>query len=175
MGFVRVLPSPMVSEARLIISSSPDINRYFHGPPFDLHEESFSTLNPTGYYSNWPAYISAFLTSYVHVIQVHPNVAFLRHLLEPLQKLVDMLQAPDEHAKSWIMRLRQNKDLRGRLWHRDLHLGNFLVDEQGSIRSILDWEFAGIGVSSTGLSDDDTRDSDDLCFVSPLVRRDRTR
>ncbi|KAJ6571949.1 hypothetical protein B0H19DRAFT_672731 [Mycena capillaripes] len=47
----------------------PDITRYFHAPPYNLPSETFATLNPTGYYVSWPAYICAFLKTYAHIIE----------------------------------------------------------------------------------------------------------
>lgn len=122
----------------------PDIKRYFHDPPFNLVSEKASTVNPAASYPTWVAYISAFLKSYHHVISIHPSVAFLRHLLEPLQHLIDKL---DTGEVQWVRALQQETGLRARLWHRDLHFGNILADHDGLIHGVIDWEFAGTGVS----------------------------
>ncbi|KAJ7484540.1 kinase-like domain-containing protein [Mycena latifolia] len=122
----------------------PDIKRYFHGEPYNLTDETFATLNPTEFYTSWPAYISAFLKTYHHIISIHPAVDFLRDLLEPLQHVITTLDAT---KAPWVQRLRDSPDLRGRLFHRDFHFGNILADHDGTIKAIIDWEFAGIGPS----------------------------
>lgn len=128
-----------------MICFRPDILRYYHAAPYNLTRESFATLNPCGWYPSWVAYISAFLKCYYHVILVHPSVSFLSCLLGPLQRLIEKL---DNREIDWVRRLRDEKGLQGRLWHRDLHFGNLLADEEGNIRAIIDWEFSGVGVSS---------------------------
>lgn len=157
----QVLPGPFLEETMwqlfvylwnsrftclLPSSPSPDIARYFTSPPYLLTSETFTTLNPTGPYETWPAYISAFLQTYHHIISIHPSVSFLSHLLLPLQRLICKLDADDDSVEPWIMRLRCEKGLQGRLWHRDLHFGNILADDKGVITGIIDWEFSGIGV-----------------------------
>lgn len=123
----------------------PDIKRYFHDEPHNLTSETFETLNPTGSYTSWVQYISAFLQSYLHVMSIHPNLSHLHHLQDPLQKLIDKLEEKSS-PETWIEELRHEAGLKGRLWHRDLHLGNFLGDTEGKIHGIIDWEFAGVGV-----------------------------
>ncbi|KAJ7717305.1 kinase-like domain-containing protein [Mycena maculata] len=123
----------------------PDIKRYFHAEPYNLINETFDTINPTeSGYASWPAYISAFVKKYHHVISIHPAVDFLRDLLEPLQRLILIL---DANEAPWVQRLRDEPALRGRLFHRDFHFGNILADHDGTIKAIIDWEFAGIGAS----------------------------
>ncbi|KAJ7221771.1 kinase-like domain-containing protein [Mycena rebaudengoi] len=125
----------------------PDITRYFHADPYNLTAETFSTLNPTGSYSTWVAYISAFLKTYHHIISIHPSVSFLLDLLDPLQSLIAKLDASQGSQDAWVKRLVDEPGLRGRLFHRDFHFGNMLADEDGNIKAIIDWEFAGIGAS----------------------------
>ncbi|KAJ6590412.1 kinase-like domain-containing protein [Mycena vulgaris] len=122
----------------------PDIKRYFHAEPYNLTNETFATLNPTEFYSSWPSYISAFLKTYHHIISIHPAVNFLQDLLEPLQRLITALDSADA---PWVRHLRDTPTLRGRLFHRDFHFGNILADHDGTIKAIIDWEFAGIGPS----------------------------
>lgn len=93
-------------------------------------------------------YISAFLQSYIHVIRIHPNVSHLLHLQDPLQKLVNKLEGRLS-SETWVEELKREPGLKGRLWHRDLHLGNFLGDAEGQIQGIIDWEFAGVGVCAS--------------------------
>ncbi|KAJ7154791.1 kinase-like domain-containing protein [Mycena filopes] len=132
---------PVIEETMWTI---PDIHRYFNAEPYNLTNETFATLNPTAFYTTWPAYISAFLKTYHHVVSIHPGVDFLKDILEPLQHLIDLLDA----AKApWVKRLSDSSALRSRLFHRDFHFGNILADENGIIKGIIDWEFAGIGVS----------------------------
>lgn len=125
------------------------MKRYFHDPPFNLVSETVSTLNPASSYPTWIAYISAFLKSYHHVISIHPSVGFLRHLLDPLQRLIEKL---DTGEVDWVRNLQQEKGLRARLWHRDLHFGNILADPDGVIHGVIDWEFAGTGPSCASRS-----------------------
>ncbi|KAJ7201633.1 phosphotransferase enzyme family-domain-containing protein [Mycena pura] len=120
----------------------PDIQRYFHAEPHRLTDETFETLNPTDFYASWTAYISAFLKTYHHVISIHPAVEFLKDVLEPLQQLITALDAAEA---PWVRRLRDTPALRGRLFHGDFHFGNILADDDGTIKAVIDWEFAGIG------------------------------
>ncbi|KAK0491638.1 kinase-like domain-containing protein [Armillaria novae-zelandiae] len=141
-GRKEVVPGPVLEET---LWQLPDILRYFHAAPYNLTRECFATLNPCGWYPSWVAYISAFLKCYYRVISVHPSVSFLLYLLDPLQRLIEKL---DSREIDWVRRLRDEKGLQGRLWHRDLHFGNLLADEEGNIHAIIDWEFSGVGVSS---------------------------
>ncbi|KAJ7512586.1 kinase-like domain-containing protein [Mycena galericulata] len=135
-------PGPVIEETMWQL---PDIQRYFHADPYNLTDETFASINPTEPgYTSWPAYVSAFLKKYHHVISIHPAVDFLRDLLEPLQGLITTLDAAEA---PWVRRLRDEPALRGRLFHRDVHFGNILADRDGTIKAIIDWEFAGIGAS----------------------------
>jgi hypothetical protein len=127
----------------------PDVKRYFHASPWNLSEESVSSLNPSSPsgYRDYPAYVAAFLRTYSHVIRIHPRVSFLTHVLPALDKAIAKLEATDEHVEPWVTRLRTEDTLKGYLWHRDIHFGNILVDpENGEWKAVLDWEFAGVGV-----------------------------
>lgn len=46
----------------------------------------------------------------------------------------------------WVVRLRNEEGLIPHLWHCDLHLGNLLGDEDGTVHGVIDWEFAAFGV-----------------------------
>ncbi|KAJ7054472.1 kinase-like domain-containing protein [Mycena amicta] len=120
----------------------PDIHRYFHAPPYNLTSETFASLNPTAFYTSWPDYISAFLKCYHHLISLHPSLEFLQIFLKPLQGLINTLDSADA---PWVRRLRDSVELRPRLSHRDFHFANVLVDVDGTIKGIIDWEFAGTG------------------------------
>ncbi|KAK7059596.1 APH domain-containing protein [Favolaschia claudopus] len=124
----------------------PDIERYFHAPPYNLSSETFSTLNPITNFGSWPDYICGFLTKYTHIITIHPSVTWLRELLPALQQVTSILGSSSS-APKWVERLRKAPELRGRLFHRDFHFGNILADEKGNIKAVIDWEFAGIGPS----------------------------
>ncbi|KAF7323673.1 APH domain-containing protein [Mycena kentingensis (nom. inval.)] len=134
-------PGPVLEET---MWQTPDIIRYFHSTPYNLISESFESLNPTRSYPSWPAYISAFLKTYHHIISIHPSVAFLHPLLLPLQRLIDAL---DTESLPWIARLRTSPSLYPRLFHKDFHFGNILLSADGTIKGIIDWEFAGLGPS----------------------------
>ncbi|KAF8217831.1 kinase-like domain-containing protein [Mycena galopus ATCC 62051] len=132
---------PVIEETMWTI---PDIIRYFHAPPYNLTSETFSSLNPTSSYASWPAYICAFLRTYAHIVAIHPSVDWLQDLLHPLQRVIAIIDAAEV---PWVQRLRGAPELRGRLFHRDFHFGNILADDQGNIKAVIDWEFAGIGPS----------------------------
>ncbi|KAJ6571950.1 kinase-like domain-containing protein [Mycena capillaripes] len=136
-------PGPVIEETMWTL---PDIARYFHAPPYNLTSETFATLNPTSFYASWPSYICAFLQTYAHIIAIHPAVDWLRDLLPSLQRLISVLGAAEE---AWVQRLRDTPELRGRLFHRDFHFGNILADGEGTVKAVIDWEFAGIGPSFT--------------------------
>jgi hypothetical protein len=126
-----------------------DIGRFVHATPYDLTAETAQTLNPSAPhgYANFPAYVAAFLKSYAHLISIHPSAAFLAHLVPALGAAVEKLEAAGSTAEDWVLSLREEPGLRGYLWHRDLHFGNIMVDPAtGTFKSILDWEFAGVGV-----------------------------
>jgi aminoglycoside phosphotransferase (APT) family kinase protein len=59
---------------------------------------------------------------------------------------MDKLNDETDGSVEWVRRLRDEYGLKGRLWHRDMHFGNILADEEGEIKGIIDWEFAGVGV-----------------------------
>jgi thiamine kinase-like enzyme len=124
-----------------------DIDRYFLSHPYSLSPSLvLSSINPIGPFPTWVSYISAFLKSYAFVISIHPNLMHLRHFLEPLQLLMNLLSDETDSGVEWVQRLRDECGLKGRLWHRDMHFGNILADEEGEVRGIIDWEFAGVGV-----------------------------
>ncbi|KAL8291319.1 hypothetical protein RQP46_002297 [Phenoliferia psychrophenolica] len=131
----------------IAMESSPDIERYFNATPYNLHAESHATLNPTGPFSDWTAYISAFLKSYAHIIDIHPSVTHLRPLLPPLNLLIADLDAPLDTSMAWIQKLRQSPSLLPHLWHCDLHLANLLGNANGDILGVIDWEFAAFRAS----------------------------
>ncbi|KAF7335993.1 APH domain-containing protein [Mycena sanguinolenta] len=144
-GSLRVdgTSGPVIEETMWTL---PDITRYFHAAPYNLTAETFATLNPTESYTSWPAYICAFLRTYAHVVAIHPSVDWLRDLLPPLQRVITIL-ATDSADMPWVRRLCDTPELLPRLFHRDFHFGNILADEAGSIKAVIDWEFAGIGPS----------------------------
>ncbi|KAF7291905.1 APH domain-containing protein [Mycena indigotica] len=139
-------PAPVLEETMWQI---PDIERYFYAPPYNLQLETFLSLNPGGFYTSWPEYISAFLKTYHHIISIHPSVQFLSTILDPLQALINIL---DSAEASWVQSLRDSPRLRPRIAHRDLHFDNILVDADGTIKAVIDWEFAGIGAAFSSRS-----------------------
>ncbi|KLO13422.1 kinase-like protein [Schizopora paradoxa] len=100
--------------------------------------ESFNTLNidsPDGYPS-FVEYMSAHLRKYVHAIEVHPSLAWLRDEGVPLvQSCIARINTPP-----LAERLNEVPLV---LAHRDLHFGNVLIDPVTyKVTGILDWEFA---------------------------------
>lgn len=134
---------PFWSLTRLVLLPVPDISRYFHSPPYNLTFETFDSLNPTGPFQSYPAYVAAFLRSYHRVISIHPSLSFLIHLLPRLDNLCLLLE-DQANQPLWLIQLRK---VPGRWRHGDLHFGNLLVNATtGEIKAVIDWEFAGVGV-----------------------------
>jgi hypothetical protein len=159
-----IKPGPVLEET---MWSVPDVQRYFHAAPYSLTEESVQTLNPSAAhgYADYPAYVAAFLSAYIHVIRVHPNAGFLKHILPALDKVVAKLETPGTSAEPWIQQLREKKELKGHFWHRDVHFGNILVDpESGEWKAVLDWEFAGLGVCRSITRENDADQNVQPCF-----------
>lgn len=76
------------------------------------------------------------------MIETHPRLDFLHSLVPQLGELVTRLQSSEE---PWTKRCRQSIPMR--LFHRDMHDGQILVSEEGSITGLLDFEFSGVMVN----------------------------
>lgn len=118
----------------------PDIERHFNNDP-SIAPQTFTSLNPTGPFTSYPAYVAAFVKSYIHVINIHPEMSHLAHLVPRLLQLVAVVESG---SLQWVQNL---ASVRPRFRHGDLHFGNLLYNpESGEIVSVIDWEFSAIGV-----------------------------
>jgi thiamine kinase-like enzyme len=97
--------------------------------------ESVDSLNIGGPYSTYVDLVSAQVKTYIHLINIHEGLIFMRDAVPRLEAFVKALL---EHAE-------QLNDVRLRLAHKDLHFANILYDsDSGKITAILDWEFSGV-------------------------------
>lgn len=95
--------------------------------------ESVESLNPLGPYSSYLEYSIARLEKYIHCIQIHESLAFMRVHIPVLESFIVELR----HES------RALNDTRLCLAHRDLHMGNIIYDvESKQVTGILDWEFS---------------------------------
>ncbi|PYH90749.1 APH-domain-containing protein [Aspergillus ellipticus CBS 707.79] len=106
-----------------------DIPHYF--PP----TETFTSLNYSGPFATFTAYVTAAVNSYVHVASIHPSLQAPLHPFLP--RIAAFLAALPNHAST----LNTTPIY---LAHKDLHFANILYDTATDrITAILDWEFAG--------------------------------
>ncbi|KAF8603035.1 hypothetical protein BDV93DRAFT_607102 [Ceratobasidium sp. AG-I] len=128
-----VIPGPIVEETFWQI---PDVKRYWNDyPDSALVNITFDDLNVRGPFDNWPSWVHAWLKKYEMQVIVHPRLEFCRaRIAGSLQKLIVLLEAPE--PASWLQELRR-KNGGGSLYlsMKDLHGGNVLVDEQGTIHA----------------------------------------
>ncbi|CAN9387827.1 unnamed protein product [Alternaria alternata] len=97
--------------------------------------ESVESLNIGGPYSTYVDLVSAQIKTYIHLINIHESLTFMRDAIPRLEAFVKALP---EHAE-------QLNDVKLRLAHKDLHFANILYDpDSGKITAILDWEFSGV-------------------------------
>ncbi|RFU35763.1 hypothetical protein B7463_g540, partial [Scytalidium lignicola] len=122
----EIVPGPVLEEN---FWYPPDIQQFW--PP----GETMSTLNIEGPYPTYVDYISAHIQRYIHGIEVHEKLAFMRDTLSRLKALVNALANNAEKLNNVKLKLA----------HKDLHFSNILYDQSSSrITAILDWEFSGI-------------------------------
>jgi hypothetical protein len=117
-------PGPVMEDTFWML---PDIKKYWGDT------ETVETLNPKGPYANQVTYVQAYLQCFIHAIQRHHTLAWLRDLNIRLQKLMELV--PDMPGLF---------ETRLILAHKDLHFCNVMATEDGLITGIIDWEFAGI-------------------------------
>lgn len=97
------------------------------------------TLNIEGPYSTYIEYISAQIQNYIHLIQIHEKLAFMRDIIPCLKVFLIALSKHFDKLN----------DVKLRLAHKDLHFVNMLYNISSSrITTILDWELSSV-VSST--------------------------
>lgn len=128
-----VTPGPVVEET---FWQTPDIKRYWNDyPDTTLANVTFEDLNVRGPFDNWASWVHAWLKKYEMQVMVHPRLEFCRaRIAGPLRKVVALLEAVE--PVSWLRELRDNKSGRSLyLSMKDLHGGNILVDEQGTIHA----------------------------------------
>ncbi|OHE99813.1 hypothetical protein CORC01_04949 [Colletotrichum orchidophilum] len=134
----EVVPGPVVDEWFWM---EPEIKRYWGGltgggEGLDAAGgETPETLNPVGgAFSSWAEHLDVSVEKYVYAIGRHP-------LLEWMRDLVPRLEAYREYVR---VHAGEVDDTRYVLAHRDLHLANVMVDGEGTVTGILDWEFGGV-------------------------------
>ena len=123
----EIIPGPMLTEHFWFTYEIP---KYFPSS-----QETYTSLNYSGPFNTYTDYVSAAVTSYLHVARIHPSLEEpLRPFLPRVASFLDLLP---EHAST----LNQTPI---RLAHKDLHFANILYDPKTDrVTAILDWEFAG--------------------------------
>ncbi|KAK1713798.1 phosphotransferase enzyme family-domain-containing protein [Colletotrichum acutatum] len=121
----EIVPGPVVDEWFWM---EPEISRCWDG-------ETTETLNPVGgAFSGWAEHLDKSVEKYVYAIGRHPSLEWMRDLVPRLEAYREYIRV---HAD-------EVDDTRYVLSHRDLHLANVMVDGEGNVTGILDWEFGGV-------------------------------
>ncbi|KAK1656259.1 phosphotransferase enzyme family-domain-containing protein, partial [Colletotrichum phormii] len=121
----EIVPGPVVDEWFWM---EPEIGRYWDG-------ETPETLNPVqGAFSGWVELLDKSVEKYVYAIGRHASLEWMRDLVPRLEAYREYVRI---HAD-------EVDDTRYVLSHRDLHLANVMVDMDGTVTGILDWEFGGV-------------------------------
>ncbi|KAG9684549.1 hypothetical protein KCU95_g12899, partial [Aureobasidium melanogenum] len=124
----HIIPGPVLEETFWF---GPDILALWPA------HETFESLNISGPFKSYVAYISAHLLKYKHAIETHPSLEFMRDFLPQLDRFLARISAEPMQSKL--------NDISLRLAHKDLHFANILVDPvTAHITAIIDWEFAGV-------------------------------
>ncbi|KAL0937441.1 kinesin light chain [Colletotrichum truncatum] len=120
-------PGPLVDEWFWM---APQIERFWGDKG-----ETVESLNPIdGPFEDWAAHIDAAMEKYVYVINHHPSLEWMRDLVPRLEAFRKYIR---EHKQ-------EMNETRYVLAHRDLHLANIMVDKDGTVTGLLDWEFGGV-------------------------------
>ncbi|KAG8679455.1 hypothetical protein FRC09_018958, partial [Ceratobasidium sp. 395] len=128
-----IIPGPIVEET---FWQTPDITRYWNNiPDAGLPDVRFEDLNVFGPFADWADWVLAWLRSYEMQVLKHPRLEFCRgRITEPLRQVIKLLEASE--PVPWVRDLRQNEGGRALyLSTKDLHGGNILVDDQGTIHA----------------------------------------
>ncbi|KAK1712774.1 phosphotransferase enzyme family-domain-containing protein [Colletotrichum lupini] len=121
----EVVPGPVVDEWFWM---EPEISRCREG-------ETIETLNPVGgAFSGWAELLDQSVEKYIYAIGRHASLGWMRDLVPRLEEYREYVRV---HAD-------EVDDTRYVLSHRDLHLANVMVDGEGNVTGILDWEFGGV-------------------------------
>lgn len=122
----NIVPGPVLEETFWF---EPDIQSLWPS------SETSKSLNISGPFDSYVHYIIAHMRKYMHAIEIHPSLEFIRDTLPQVTHFMNMLEKKADKLNQVTLRLA----------HKDLHYGNILVSkETGLITSILDWEFAGV-------------------------------
>ncbi|KAK1493037.1 hypothetical protein CTAM01_09664 [Colletotrichum tamarilloi] len=121
----EVVPGPVVDEWFWM---EPEISRCWEG-------ETIETLNPVGgAFSGWAELLDKSVEKYIYAIGRHASLEWMRDLVPRLEEYREYVKIhADEVDDTWYV-----------LSHRDLHLANVMVDGEGNVTGILDWEFGGV-------------------------------
>ncbi|MCJ1371958.1 hypothetical protein MMC20_003178 [Loxospora ochrophaea] len=97
--------------------------------------ETVATLNIEGPYPTYFEYTSAQIRKYMHLIQIHEKLAFMRDIIPRLEAFLTALPKHSDELNNVKLRLA----------HKDLHFANMLYDVSSDrITAILDWEFSSV-------------------------------
>lgn len=146
-----IIPGPVVEET---FWQTPDMARYWSSlPDAGLSDIPFQDLNVSGPFECWVDWVLAWLRSYEMQVLKHPRLEFCRERVAArLRQVIEILEDP--HPALWVQVLRKNEGGRSLyLSSKDLHGGNVLVDDRGTIHAFIDWEFAGFVPSFDRQSD----------------------
>ncbi len=118
-----IVPGPVLEDTFWLV---PDIERFW-GPG-----ESIDTLNPSGPYSSHEGLVRGYLGVFIHAINTHESLSWLRNTLLPGLEKLGSMDIPQLASSRLI------------LAHKDLHFANVMATADGTVTGILDWEFAGV-------------------------------
>lgn len=122
----KVVPGRPVEET---FWQAPEIGRYWDA------SETIDSLNISGLYSSYTAYLSECMRRYTRNINQHPSLASVRDMVPRLESFIEAVTV---HASE----LNNTKYM---LSQMDMHFGNIMFEPStGRITSILDWEFAEV-------------------------------
>ncbi|KAI3317228.1 kinase-like protein [Xylariaceae sp. AK1471] len=97
--------------------------------------QTVDSLNIGGPYATYVDLISAQVSTYIRLIQIHDKLAFMRDAVPELERFLQSLSSHTEELNRVKLRLS----------HKDLHFANILYDaSSGEITAILDWGFSGV-------------------------------
>lgn len=97
--------------------------------------QTFNSLNIVGPYPDYVSYISAHVIKYIHAINHHISLEWMRDLIPQLNRFLLAIRRDEA----------QLNNVQLRLSHNDIHFSNIMIDPStANITGIFDWEFAGV-------------------------------
>lgn len=119
-----IVPGPVLEDTFWM---GPDIPKYWGDG------ETFESLNPTGPFTSHAGLVQGYLERFIHAVEVHSTLSWLRNLIPSLRGLIAKLPAMEPLSSTRLI-----------LAHKDLHFCNVMATPDGEITGVLDWEFAGV-------------------------------